>query len=218
MKKILLVAAVAIFGATINAQETKFGVKAGYSLSTIKYDSDNEEDASTDPMHTFYIGGLVQHKFSDKFGIQGELLYSPLGGKEEYKDEEDGEFFMLKNKVKLGTILVPVSAKYFINDSFAVSAGASFGIILSAKSQTTFDAGMNIPGLDLGVDSEIDIKDEINTLNIAPFLGAEYTLENGLFFDARYNMGISDLAKADGGTMKNSFFQVGVGFKFGGGY
>lgn len=216
MKKILLVASIAIFGATLNAQETKFGVKAGYSMSTLKLDEaqDDGEKRGTDPSHTFYVGGLVQHKFSDRFGIQGELLYSPLGGKEDY-DDEDG--FGLKTKTVLGTILVPVSAKFFVNDNIAFSAGASFGLIMSAKQKTTFDGGMNIPGLEIDTEGDVDIKDEVNTLNIAPFIGAEYTLENGLFFDARYNMGISDLSKSEG-TVKNSFFQIGVGFKFGGGY
>lgn len=216
MKKTLLAAALVTMG-LVSAQETKFGVKAGYSMSTLKVseDQDDLEKRSTDPSHTFYIGGLVQHKFSDKFGIQGELLYSPLGGKEKIEREEEGVWFGLKNKVELGTLLIPVSAKYFINDSFAVSAGASFGLILSAKQKTTLDTGF--PGLELEGDDTVDIKDDVNTLNIAPFVGAEYTLENGFFFDARYNYGISNLNK-DGGSGKitNSFLQVGVGFKFGG--
>ncbi|WP_326983757.1 hypothetical protein VUJ46_04230 [Chryseobacterium sp. MYb264] len=54
-------------------------------------------------------------------------------------------------------------------------------------------------------------------MNITPFIGAEYRLENGLIFDARYNYGISNLAKDAGdGKVTNSFAQIGVGFKFGG--
>lgn len=54
-------------------------------------------------------------------------------------------------------------------------------------------------------------------MNLAPFLGVEYALENGLFFDARYSLGVSNLSNDNsGGTIKNSFAQVGVGFKFGG--
>jgi len=217
MKKILLIGALAVLGINANAQETRFGAKAGYSMSTLKVD-DDLEDISTDPSHTFYVGGLVEHKFNDKFGIQGELLYSPLGGKIVFKEEDTpGNFFDLKSKTILGTLLIPVSAKYFITENFSLSLGASFGVILSAKQKTVIDAGFGIPGLELEEDDEEDIKDEINTLNIAPFLGAEYMLENGLFFDARYNYGISDLAKDSGdGKLTNSFLQVGIGFKFGG--
>ncbi|MCX8523392.1 PorT family protein [Chryseobacterium formosus] len=217
MKKLLLIASIAVAGITVNAQETRFGVKAGYSLSTIKVDEaqDDLEARSTDPSHTFYIGGLVEHKFGDKFGVQGEVLYSPLGGKEDYNVSEGQLYFREKSKLTFGTLLIPVSAKYFITENMSVSLGASFGVILSAKQKTVIDAGLGLPGLDIEGDDDVDIKNDVNTLNIAPFLGAEYMLENGLFFDARYNYGISDLSKSDG-KVTNSFLQVGVGFKFGG--
>lgn len=219
MKKSLLFVAIAMMGISLKAQETRFGAKAGYSMSTLKF-TDSEENYNTDPVHTFYIGGLVEHKLSDKFGFQLEALYSPLGGKvvESVESEDEYDvFFNLKSKSTFGTLLIPVSAKYFITENISVSAGASFGVILSAKQKTVFDGGFNIPGLELEGDDETDIKDQVNTLNIAPFLGAEFALENGLFFDARYNMGVSNLAKDSGdGKLTNSFLQVGVGFKFGG--
>jgi len=219
MKKFLLIAAAAVVSANLSAQETRFGVKAGYSMSTIKVDEqmDDLEARNTDPSHTFYVGALVEHKISDKFGLQGEILYSPLGGKEDYNASQDDVYFREKTKLTFGTLLIPVSAKYFITEGLSVSAGASFGIILSAKQKTVIDAGIGIPGLELEGDDEVDIKDDVNKLNIAPFIGAEYMLENGLFFDARYNMGVSNLVKEDNaGKMTNSFLQVGVGFKFGG--
>ncbi|KUJ53195.1 porin family protein [Chryseobacterium sp. JAH] len=217
MKKLLLVASVVLMGVAVKAQETRFGVKAGYSLTMLKVDGDQDdlEERTTDPSHTFYVGGLVEHKFSDTFGIQGELLYSPLGGKEDYNVSEGQLYFREKSKVTFGTLLIPVSAKYFITENLSVALGASFGVILSAKQKTVIDAGIGIPGLELEGDDEVDIKDDVNTLNIAPFLGAEFMLENGLFFDARYNYGISDLSKSEG-KITNSFLQVGVGFKFGG--
>ncbi len=217
MKKFILLAAVAVMGMSVNAQETKFGVKAGYSMSTLKakYDGGSE---SSDPLHTFYVGGLVEHKISDKFGLQGEVLYSPLGGKISETVQADANTFVsAKAKMTFGTLLVPISAKYFITEGLSVSAGASFGFILSAKTKYEVDAGLGLPGLGIQIGDEVDVKDQTNTLNIAPFIGAEYMLENGLFFDARYNVGVSNLAKdaANGEKMTNSFLQVGIGFKFG---
>lgn len=216
MKKLLLIGALALIGANVNAQEVRFGAKAGYSLSTLKF-KDGDQSESTDPSHTFYVGGLVEYKISDKFALQGEVLYSQLGGKIDENINEEGAFIKVKTKTILGTLLVPVSAKYFITENLSVSAGASFGFILSAKQKYVLDAGLGLPGLELSSDDKVDIKDQVNTVNIAPFLGAEYALENGLFFDARYNLGVSNLAKDSGdGKLTNSFLQVGVGFKFGG--
>ena len=61
-----------------------------------------------------------------------------------------------------------------------------------------------------------DIKDETKSLNLAPFIGAEYQLPNGMFFDARYNIGVTNLVKDPEGdeSAKNSFFQIGLGYKF----
>lgn len=223
MKKLLLTAAIAVMGISANAQETKFGAKAGYSMSTLKVKADGRSETS-DPMHTFYVGGLVEHKFSDKFGIQGEVLYSPLGGKVDESGEFEGDFeggARVKAKLTFGTLLIPVSAKYFITENLAVSAGASFGLILTAKAKYEVTGSAEIPGelaSEFGIGNKEDIKDQTNTLNIAPFVGAEYALENGLFFDARYNYGVSNLVKnAEGeGKTTNSFLQVGIGFKFGG--
>ncbi len=127
-------------------------------------------------------------------------------------------YIKVRNKTTFGTVLIPVSAKYFISENFSVSAGASFGLILSAKSKTVADVSFGlVPGFELSGSDESDIKDQVNTLNIAPFLGVEYAFENGLFIDARYNYGVSNLAKDSGdGKLTNSFLQVGVGFKFGG--
>nr|WP_315032329.1 porin family protein [uncultured Chryseobacterium sp.] len=219
MKRLLLIAAVAVMGANVNAQEVRFGAKAGYSYSTLKAKGDGQSETS-DPLHTYYIGGLVEYKLSDKFALQGELLYSPLGGKMkiETADPDDPTTFLnVKAKQTYHTLLIPISAKYFITEGLSVSAGANVGLILSAKQKLSADLGLG-PLVELEGDKEDDIKDQVNTLNLAPFVGAEYALENGLFFDARYNLGLSNLAKhAEGGyKLTNSFIQVGVGFKFGG--
>ncbi|SHF27536.1 porin family protein [Chryseobacterium takakiae] len=222
MKKFLLLTAVAVIGMSAKAQEFRFGPKAGYSYSTVKL-KDNSDSETSDPVHTFYIGGIAEYKISDKFGLQGEVLYSPLGGKLEVAEvdpDDPTNFFNVKAKQTYHTLMIPVSAKYFITEGFSISAGASFGVILSAKQKYSADLGLGgiIPGFEINSSDEIDIKDQMNTLNIAPFLGAEFMLENGLFFDARYNLGVSNLAKntSDGEKLTNSFFQVGVGFKFGG--
>lgn len=219
MKKILLVAAVAVMGISANAQEFRFGPKAGISMSTLKIDDkqDDLDKRKMDPKYTFYIGGMAEYKISDKFGIQGEVLYSPLGGKERIEGSEEGMFFGEQTKITFGTILVPVSAKYFITEGFSVSGGVSVGIILTAKQKTVI--GTNLP-IELEIEGEggeVDIKKDIKKLNLAPFVGVEYMLENGLFFDARYNLGVSNLSNdGSGGKVTNSFAQIGVGFKFGG--
>ena len=219
MKKLLLIAAVAVLGINVSAQEFRFGPKAGFAMSTIKVNDKQDSFGARkmDPKYTFYVGGMAEYKFNDKFALQGEVLYSPLGATEKIDGVNAGGIFVgEQTKVTFGTLLVPVSAKYFITEGFSVAAGLNVGIILSAKQKSV--VGSDFFGVSVSGDSgDEDIKKDIKTLNLAPFLGVEYALENGLFFDARYSLGVSNLSNDNsGGNVKNSFAQVGVGFKFGG--
>lgn len=222
MKKLLFACAIALSGlSALNAQEFRFGPKAGYSLSMLRAESDDMK-MNLDPKSSFYAGGFVEYKFSDKVGIMAEVLYSQLGGKSEesFTGVVDGAVVTAsaKTEYNFGTVQIPVGAKYFATENFALALGLNVGIIATAEGEFDVTAsasgnGQSVNGSQAG---KVDIKDEINTLNLAPFIGAEYTLENGLFFDARYNLGVSNLSKSEGETVKNSFVQVGIGFKFGG--
>jgi opacity protein-like surface antigen len=215
MKKLFLVGAVALFGA-MNAQ-TKFGVKAGYALSNLKLKSD-EMSITSDGKSSFYVGGLVEHKLTDKFALQAELLYADLGGKTKEEESAGGYYIKATGKDNIGSLLVPISAKYFVANAFSLSAGLNFGFVLSAKSKVTVDHNLPPEYADLidGLEGENDYKDDIKTLNLSPFIGAEYSLSNGLFFDARYNFGVTNMVKKseDGEKAHLNFFQIGLGYKF----
>ena len=217
MKKLFLVGALALFGA-VNAQQTKFGVKAGYSLSSLKLEGTDEEEYDSKSKSSFYVGGLVEHKLTDKVGLQAELLYSETGGKYSNSISETiGGVTYTENSdsdLKIGNLMVPVSVKYYPAENFSLSGGLNFAFILSAKYKYSY----NLSGGGMSEsDSETeDIKDYIKSLNFAPFVGAEYQLPNGMFFDARYNIGLTNLVKDPEGneSAKNSFLQVGLGYRF----
>lgn len=228
MKKLLLGAVVLLGMTAVNAQETKFGVKAGYAMSTLKtelYDSEGVE-MNSKMKSTFYVAGLVEHKMNDQFALQAELGYAPLGGKfnTTFKDE-DGYEVTLSNKVNLGTIYMPLMAKYYFTEFMNVHAGVNLQYTISAKMKSGTNFGDDSLGLgDWAEDmfnSEVDIKKYVKPFSVSPFIGVEYNLENGMFFDARYNLGVMNIAKNNGddtmfSSTKNSFLQVGLGFKFGG--
>ncbi|GGG53051.1 porin family protein [Epilithonimonas arachidiradicis] len=215
MKKLLLVGAVALFGA-MNAQTT-FGVKAGYVLSTLKYEVNNMS-VNSDGKSSFYVGGLVEHKLTDKFALQAELLYADLGGKTTEEESEGGYYVKATGKDNIGSLLVPISAKYFVANAFSLSAGLNFGFVVSAKTKVDIDHNLPAEYADYidELETESDFKDNIKTLNLSPFVGAEYTLSNGLFFDARYNFGITNMVKnpENGEKAHLSYLQIGLGYKF----
>lgn len=75
MKKFLLLTAVAVIGMSAKAQEFRFGPKAGFAMSTLKIDQ-NQDDLgkrNMDPKYTFTlvvwqnIRSMITSVFKQKF-------------------------------------------------------------------------------------------------------------------------------------------------------
>ena len=71
-KQFLLFFSILFFG-LVSAQTT-FGVKAGYNLSNMKWESSNSGSYNFDSKSYFYAGILIENRLSDKVSVQGELL------------------------------------------------------------------------------------------------------------------------------------------------
>lgn len=193
MKKIILSAiAVMAFGFA-NAQETKFGVKAGLNIANIG--GDIEENKS---LVGFHVGGFAEIKLSEKFAIQPELLYSAQG----VKYDGDGDA-----KTTLGYLNIPVMAKFYVADKFSLEAGPQIGFLLSAKDKFEED----------GISVDLDTKDAYKSIDFGLNFGAGYDFTENLSAGVRYNLGLSNIADtedSDDFKINNSVFSISVGYKF----
>jgi hypothetical protein len=118
MKKLILCAAIAAFGlSNVNAQEVKFGAKAGVNFASLGGDDSDGLDGLT----SFHVGGVVNIGVSDKFSVQPELMYSSQGASYDGGD------------LKLDYLNVPVLAKFMVADGFSIEAGPQIGFLMSAK-------------------------------------------------------------------------------------
>lgn len=192
MKKLLLMAAVAVFGlSNVNAQEVKFGVKAGVNFASITGDFTDDLDGRTG----FHVGGVAEIMISDQFSFQPELLYTAKGA----KFTEEG----VDVDIKYDYINLPLMAKYYVAENFSIEAGPQIGFLASAK----FEAGSE----------SLDVKDETSGIDFGLGIGVGYKLESGLNFAARYSLGLSntnDFEGSDDFNQKNSVIQLSVGFMF----
>jgi opacity protein-like surface antigen len=219
MKKILLASAIALF-AGLNAQTT-FGVKAGYALSRLNSNEGDFEfggiEGGLKSKSGFYIGGLVEHKFNNKFAIQGEVEYANLGGKAEVSLPG----ITVTEKMNLNRIVIPVSARYYATSELGIYAGpyVSFKTNNKVKFEMSGpNAGMTNPvGIAEGERYvERYLNDTLKSTDFGLFFGADYNVYKGLFVDARYSFGLTNMIKnpVDGEKLKMNFFQLGVGYKF----
>lgn len=216
MKKNFLFVLSLTFSTVVNAQDTQqiaksdsqdsklsFGVKAGYSLSTMKF-----FDTKLDSKSSFYVGIVAEQPISSKVSVQAEVLYTQLGGKEYYPwyqftGIDVVEMGNLEVDYKLTQIQIPVSAKYYFIPKLSASIGMNFGINASKKVKTSVPVNGQSSG-----DYE-----NIKTLNLFPFLGAEYKITDHFFADARYQFNFIEANKGALET-KIGFLQAGVGYRF----
>lgn len=196
MKKIFSILILfSICGFVVNAQtpEIKLGAKGGVNISNFtNTDADNKVG--------FYIGGLAEIFLSEQMSIQPEILYSAQGAKQNMEG--------LNGKMNLDYLQIPIMVKYYVADGFNVHAGPQIGFV--TKAEIEFEIGES------GKFRE-DVKDVVNSTDFGLGFGAGYELPSGLFFDARYNLGLNKVNKKsypDEKDVKNSVFQIGLGYKF----
>ncbi len=191
MKKLFFAAIIAVFAMTsVNAQT--FGVKAGLNLANLTGDIDNNK-----ALTSFHVGAVAEFEISDEFSFQPELVYSAQGTHIKYSEDlGGGNSYDADYKVNLSYLNLPLMGKYEVSEGISLLAGPQIGFLMSAKSDGN------------------DIKDSMKGIDFGVNLGAAYELESGMFFDLRYNIGLSNIADSNNVTIKNSVLSVSLGYKF----
>ena len=91
MKKVLLIGAIALFGA-MNAQT--FGLKAGMNVSSVS-------ESNTKSKVGFYGGVLMNAPIATNFSIQPEILYSGKGAKSDEGDFSLNRLYFYSSNVSI---------------------------------------------------------------------------------------------------------------------
>lgn len=198
MKKVLflLVAALMVV-ATINAQEVgsgKFGLKAGASVTFVT-------NSDADARMSYYGGATYEYRLSSLIALSPELIFSAQGGESETSYTALGTTVVASTNLNLAYLHIPLLAKFYLGDKFSVDLGPQVGFLLSAKSKAD------------GVSTKIT---DCNTFDLSIAFGMTYNFMDCFYANARYNLGVTNIADADilGENYKNGVFQLGVGFKF----
>jgi hypothetical protein len=193
MKKIVLFLGI-LFCVQTNAQSSKreegivIGVKGGLNMSNFM--GDIEDQGMRTSVH---LGLLAEIIVSDNFSVQPELLYSGQGS----SDYSQPGF----SRTKLDYITLPVLGKFGLTENLSFEAGPQLGLLVSAKNKTD-DANAKIDGL--------------KTLDFGLNAGLEYELSNGVIFQGRYNLGLTDTGLTGDSNKRasNSVIQFSVGYLF----
>lgn len=218
MKKLIFIAALTVMSVSVTqAQEVRLGAKAGVNFASIGGDNTDGLDGLTG----FHLGALVEIPITERFAVQPEVLYSAQGAKRELTESFSDVTFKATGKTKLDYINVPIMAKYYIVDGLAVEAGPQVGFLVSANAESELDlSGINPETAELiegqFESGDIDISDSTKGIDFGIALGASYRLNMGVFFGARYTLGLTDINDVSGSNIKNqnNVFQLSAGYSF----
>ncbi|GAB4236382.1 MAG: hypothetical protein Tsb0034_11000 [Ekhidna sp.] len=134
---------------------------------------------------TAFHGGAYGLIKITKIGIQPELLWS-----------KQGNSFSGGGEYNLNYVNIPVMLKLYLVGGLNLQAGPQFGILMNAEDE----------------DGD-DIKEDLKNSDLSAALGAGWDAPFGLNFTARYVLGLSDINDDGGDSIKNSTFQLSVGYR-----
>lgn len=237
MKKLFIIAAMAVAGiTTANAQEFKVGAKAGFLMSNLSIDDNSFTQggitsiakSNTSFKPGFHFGAFIEYGFNEKLWVEAGVDYAFQGAKaksfEVIEKDSNGNVLSrtkedVKNsKINTQQLNIPLWFKYDIN-GFRPKVGINLGFLTKIERKGENDQQKTV--------TESFTPDKKFDFGLG--IGAEYNLPMGLFFDATFNLGLTDLSNKrkvelnqSGGvasikpsqTFKNRVIQVGVGYKF----
>lgn len=193
MKHLCLVAAGLLVMTTLAAQRTRttteFGIKGGVNIANLKIDGAGDGDSRTG----FHLGGLAHIHVAPKFAIQPEIMFSTQGRRETIAGNEF--------QTNLSYINIPVLGQYMTGSGFRLQTGPQLGILVDAQAEVNDDA-------------ETDVGDNYKTPDISWVFGVSYLTNVRIGFDARYNLGLSNINDAGSREFKNRVWQFGVFYQF----
>jgi hypothetical protein len=195
----------------------------GGGFSTItKADNISYNGVSLDKKATMaYLTGVeAEYQFADKFSFAAGLNFTSQGcGWDDVKFTGGGKINEIS--ASLGYIKIPLVANFYIFKGFAVKTGVQFGFLVSsrfnwhAEGKVDFGDGTN---RDTDIYTSVKMNDDFKKFDFSIPVGVSYQFKVPIVIDARYQIGLTKLAKTailSSDSNKNSVFTLTVGYKFG---
>ena len=201
-RKIILLAICITVSTVIFAQGTEWGVKAGVNIAT---QIPNITKITNGDIRTgAYVGLFAERRFSNFFGLQGEILYSEMGGKNKqyyggYPSGHYGEGDYVEGELtftsKNDYIVLPVLAKLYVAKKLSIDLGPQFAYMVGDKTEE--DPTHHHYG---SIGEKFDV-----------LFGAGLSYKLGRFdISARYNLGLVEIYDC---SWRNNVIQFGVGYR-----
>ena len=198
MKKILLVALMAIMSIVCEAQNTmreigtftlqpKIGLGSGYLSGT--WVAEPKEKRKL--VAGIVIGAEGEYYAAKWLGVAAGVNYAMQGWKFNYEDESV--------ITRLNYLNIPLTANFYVLKGLALKTGVQFGFLLNAKERVH--------------EVDTDIKDNCKKFCFSIPVGLSYEFSN-IVIDARYNFAVTRVIDNAVDKKRSDLIQLTVGYKF----
>lgn len=196
MKKTIITFSFLLACCYTNAQDIKFGVRAGINIANVTIKASGVSVSGSSLIGP-NAGVFAEIPLAPTVFVQPEVAYSGMG----YKISVSSGGQTVSGKSTVNYLTIPLLVKVKIpTTGLAVYAGPQYGYLLGGKE--TGDAGEG--------EQSNDAKDSYKSSDIAGIIGAEYFFISRVGLSARYQFGLSNVAKGAGEdeSAKNHGFTI----------
>ena len=167
---------------------TRAGFKTGINYTGVM------GDIEADSRIRMHLGAVIEFPVSQKFFIQVEPMYTAQG----YRLNTDGE----ENDIDLNYLALPILAKFYVADGLSLESGLQLATLANA-SQTDEE-------------TSDDFFNMFSNSDYSWSFGVSYMLNSGLFFQARYNLGLTNINDIDSPSLNYNYgvAQFSIGYLF----
>ena len=196
MKKMMMMAVLAIVAMTANAQNTlrengTFTLQPKVGLGIGFLSGDWSSASGDDRKSRFGVLAGVEGEYyvNDWFSAALGVNYAQQG----WKFKGGG----ISETTKLDYLNIPIVGNFYITEGLALKTGVQFGCLLSAKEEST------------------NVKDYYEKMNISIPIGISGEYKN-FVLDVRYNISLTKINKNSNSENKyrSDLFQITLGYKF----
>ncbi|MGZ3923393.1 MAG: outer membrane beta-barrel protein [Flavisolibacter sp.] len=204
MKKIILASFFSVAVASlVNAQST-FGIHIDGVSSNMEYKTSGLT-MKPDSKLGWKVGTVANFSLASTFSFMPQLNLVSKGAKMTYNGTTTTN--------NLTYVELPLNFVYTSGGFFGgVGPNIAFGVGGKEKQTGEQDVTVKFDGKANGSDANVHLK----ALDFGGQAIAGYKLSSGLFFNAHYNLGFSNISPDNGVTVKNNYFGFGIGYFFGG--
>lgn len=225
MKKILFATVIStmLFLPKLQAQEIKYGFRAGLNISdwagdaaaTIEDAVSLTEMFDTRSNTGFHVGSYLEIPVGNRLVIEPALLYSRKGIRVEGRLPENlpGIFDLLNVNATVTNrahyIDMPLMARFYVGEGLNLFGGPQVSYLISNRLNVEAGAlGFNV------LNEVLDIDEGFRKFDVGLTAGLGYQFANGLHINASYDFGLTSLDDQNRFDVHNRVAKVSVGYTF----